>query len=159
MLSSRRCRFQVSSNPPPYPFVLRFAIESPQDFLHPLKRAGESRSAQESLTAFLGGRAGATSLRGFSWGRAGANIPPSIPKRVQSYYNFPRCPNLCTKYPASVITIHPQKQQKSIFYSTDRLTHYSDSLCRKEKKYQQKCTFLHKRLAYINFLLYLCTVF
>ena len=105
------------------------------------------------------GSCGATSLRGFSWGRAGANIPPSIPKRVQSYYNFPRCPNLCTKYPASVITIHPQKQQKSIFYSTDRLTHYSDSLCRKEKKYQQKCTFLHKRLAYINFLLYLCTVF
>ena len=141
MLSSRRCRFQVSSNPPPYPFVLRFAIESPQDFLHPLKRAGESRSAQESLTAFLGGRAGATSLRGFSWGRAGANIPPSIPKRVQSYYNFPRCPNLCTKYPASVITIRPKKQQKSVSYLADRLTHYGDSLCRKEKKYQQKTRF------------------
>ena len=36
--------FQVSSNPPPYPFVLRCAIESPPDFLHPLKRAGELRS-------------------------------------------------------------------------------------------------------------------
>ena len=31
----------LSLNPPPYPFVLRFAIESPPDFLHPLKRAGE----------------------------------------------------------------------------------------------------------------------
>ena len=61
-------KFQVSSfkNPPPYPFVLRCAIdlyffrlltgehcissacqqagESPPDFLHPLKRAGELRS-------------------------------------------------------------------------------------------------------------------
>ena len=79
---------------------------------------------------------------GFFWGgRAGANIPPSIPKRVQSYYNFPRCPNLCTKYPASVITIPPKKQQKSVSYLADRLTHYSDSLCRKEKKYQQKMHF------------------
>ena len=60
-------RFQVSLNPPPYPFVLRFAIESPPDFLHPLKRAGELRSihiaGKGKPCGFFGGRAGATSLR------------------------------------------------------------------------------------------------
>ena len=67
-------RFQVSLNPPPYPFVLRFAIESPPDFLHPLKRAGELRSihiaGKGKPCGFFGGRAGATSLR--VWERTGA---------------------------------------------------------------------------------------
>ena len=69
----------LSLNPPPYPFVLRFAIESPPDFLHPLKRAGELCNMHVFCEG--GGVAERTHMRyrkayGFFSGTCRSSVPP-----------------------------------------------------------------------------------
>ena len=82
-------KFQVSSNPPPYPFYSPLRYRKSTGLSSPIEKGGGVAERthifiQESLAAFYGGRAGAASLRhsihvestgkpgGFFGGRAGA---------------------------------------------------------------------------------------
>ena len=89
--------------PAPIPFLFSASLsiyissacqqagESPPDFLHPLKRAGELQSAQESLTAFSGGT-------------CRSNVPPQGATRL---YLF--CCNLFSRHCTHPVRAFPYR--------------------------------------------------